>query len=393
MDKKVEILLNSYKNIESVNTDLYEKIELSNNPNRITEYDIRNVLSVTEVFNAEREANQVYRIYGKIEYMSILNGLIKDYLLLPNFFNPDYTSNSLNILNSFNFYLVRPAVSGYTNIVSGGSTIMWMRCFQVVATPSQFELFPAGFGNNVFGEQSYAFNFNVDIDVSYLQDQFGFPVTELFLYAEYIKNPLKETLKATIWNNVGVKSKINVNTTVFEIGDYIMIDSNNKTCDIIEYSKSLYLQENHTPQTFYISTKYTTPASTTKYLQWKYNPFIPIRLRFLTDSLYKANSGGTLYDQVNSIPYYATQVDNNGNFVWRNIMPEGYTDPLSGKGTNYPFVNKRRYLFTSIVFDVTPDLDDTNTRDVFAEIWFSRYQQTLYTQPIGDINNIGKPCQ
>ena len=82
----MEILLNSYKNVASVNVDSYDKVELFNKPTEITEYDIRNVLSASDVFEAEREANQIYRIYGKIEYMSLLNGLKLNYNQFQDFF-------------------------------------------------------------------------------------------------------------------------------------------------------------------------------------------------------------------------------------------------------------------------------------------------------------------
>jgi len=408
MDTKVEILLNSYQNVDSVNVDTYEKVELSNNTNKIMEYDIRNVLSATEVFDAERKANPVYRIYGKMEYMSMLNGLRNNYIYLEDFFNPQYSGDSKNILNSFNFYLVKPAVSGYTHMTSGGSTLLWLRYFQVVATPDQFELYPVGYSNNVFGEQEYAFNFNIDVDVTSLQDNFGFPLTELFLYAEYIKNPAKETLNAIRWSASGSKTITPVDTIQLNVGDYVMINSNYKTADIIEYAKTQFLQVEHTPQTFYIKTNYIKLTTiyinilgnlvplqipSPSHLQWKYNPLIPLRLRYFSGSLYKANSGSTIYDQVNSIPYYATKIDNNGNFVWREILSQGFTDPITGLGVDYPFVNKRRYLFSSIVFDVVPDLNDSVTLAAFADVWFTRNQETIDTTSTGDINNIGKPCQ
>ena len=66
MNNNTEILLNSLKNVNSVNVDTYEKIELSNKRALINEYDIRNIVSATDIFDAEREANEIYRIYGKI---------------------------------------------------------------------------------------------------------------------------------------------------------------------------------------------------------------------------------------------------------------------------------------------------------------------------------------
>ena len=88
MSENTEILLGQYKNIASVNVDNYQKIELANKPSLILEYDIRNALSATEIFDAEREASQVYRLYGRIEYLSLLNGLPLSYSGLSGFFLP-----------------------------------------------------------------------------------------------------------------------------------------------------------------------------------------------------------------------------------------------------------------------------------------------------------------
>ena len=109
MDKQEKILLHTYQNIKSVNADLYNKIELTNKLTEINEYNIRNVINSTEIFDIERNSNEIYRIYGRFEYMSLFNGLKNNYLYLKDFFNPQVSGNSKNIFNSFDFYLVRPA--------------------------------------------------------------------------------------------------------------------------------------------------------------------------------------------------------------------------------------------------------------------------------------------
>lgn len=394
MDKKLEILLNSQKNIASVAVDTYDKLELRNKPVQITEYNIRNVLSATEVFDAEREANPVYRIYGKVEYMSLLNGLKTQYKEFSDFFNPQITGNSKNILNSFDFYLVRP-YTGFTNITNYST--QYIRYFQVIAKPSDFELYPVGFANNLYGEQAYAFNFNKDFDVSYYRDNFDFPATELFLYAQY-KPGLNyygdsETMKYTVWNSTtGVRSQATFTPLTLNIGDTVHTSSMNRVGDLVEYSKPLFYQEQLSPQTFYITTKYRIGGSTIKTLVWKYNPFIPFRLRYFTNNLYKINTGSTSYEEVQTIPYYATNLG-DGNMVWRDIMAQGYIDPLTGEGVDYPFINKKRYLFSSIILDIIPDLSDAATLAAFSQVWFSDNAVTANVAPTGDINNIGKPCQ
>lgn len=399
MDKKIEILLGSEKNIASVNVDTYDKVELVNKVSEITEFDVNDVMNSTEEFDAERADNPNYRIYGRIEYMSLLNGLINNqYIALDNyktfedFFNPIYTGASKNIINSFQFYLVKPAVSGYTEI----DNTQYVRYFEVIATPNNFDLFPAGFSNNVYNEQGYSFNFNTDFDVSEYFDEFGFPITELFLYAQYnLKkngNDVWETMKYSKWNSSGTLSKESLPVTTLSIGNYVETITGAKIGDIITYNKSEFSQIQTTGQTIYISTEYKTNNNQSITLVWKFNPFIPFRLRYFNTELNNVNTGSTSYDLINSIPSYATKLDDDGNMVWRDINPQGYVEPLTGIGVNYPFFNKRRYLFSSIILDISPDLNDAVTRNAFTNILFND-PTILDITPKDDLDNIGKPCQ
>jgi hypothetical protein len=273
-------------------------------------------------------------------------------------------------------------IPGTSSIVSS-SGITFIRKFDVIATPSNFELYPIGFGNNVYGEQTYAFNFNIDFDVSSYLDNFGFPLTELFLYIRYVPT-LTETLKYTNWSTNGIPVKTILPTPVLNIGDKVY-------GNVIEYSDLQFYQSELYQQTYYISTPYIDDLSQPQRLIWKYNPFIPLTLRYFSDNLYKANISSTSYEQVSSIPYYATKIDNNGNYVWRTILPQGYFDPLTGIGVSYPFVNKKRYLFSNTVFSIIPDLTDANTLNAFSKIVFGTPTKISIT-PNSDLNNIGKPC-
>lgn len=380
----MEILLNKYKNIASVDVDTYQKIEIENKTSLITEYDIRNALSATEIFDAEREAYDVYRIYGRIEYLSLLNRLSLSYKDLAAFFTPENT-NIKDIFNSFTFYLLK-AGNGYTNIA--GSSIKYVRYFEVIATSDNFELYNAGFTKNIYGDQVYAFNFNRDFNVATYVDNFGFPATELYLYAKYkpsVNGLIQpETMSGTSWGTNGTPVKIPIYNTLINVGDRIY-------GDLIEYSKSLFLQEQLSPQTYYIRTPYKNSSNVNTYLQWKYNPIIPFRLKYFDSGLSQANTGTTVYEQETSIPYYATKLDDNGNYVWREILPQGYIDPETNLGVDYPFINKRRYLFSAITLDISPDLEDLTTKNAFAEIKF-KDPSSLNFKP-NNLDNIGKPCQ
>lgn len=403
MDEKFEILLNEEKNIDSINEDSFGKIELSNKPALINEYDIKNVLSVTELFELEREENQVYRIYGRFEYLSLLNGLRNNYEYFRDFFNPVWSDGhrrrgsqmttpviNKNIFNSFDFYLVRPADSDYIQHTTDPTR--YFRPFKVIASVNNIEIYKAGFAVNVFDEQTYAFHFNIDFDVSDYRDYFGFPLTELYLFVQY-KPSGDEIIQHRRFSNTGVMTNVVYTPITLNIGDFVESNFGNKIGDYIIYSKPNFTQTQQFPQEIRIRTPILfseeNPSNVT--IQWKYNPFIPLKLRYFDNNLSKANTGDTSYETTTSIPDYATNLG-NGNFVWREILPQGYIDPLTGIGVNYPFVNKKRYLFDSIVLDIVPDLTHAPTLNIFQTLWFDNETSLINARPIGDINNIGKPC-
>jgi len=277
MDSKQDILLGSQKNVDSVNIDNYTKVELTRNASEITEFTVNDVVNSTLVFDAEREENQVYRIYGRIEWMSLLNGVAMGHNSLEDFFNPTYDTNSKNLLNSFDFYLVAPSSGSTYNNMSGTKK---RRNFEVIATPNEFEIYEAGFSNNVYGEQVYGFSFKTDFDVSEYYDKLGFPLTELFLYAQYIESSvIVEQMSRTTWSYSGVKDKVDLTTKDLYIGDTVENHQGHNIQDVIEYREEEYYQEQVEPQVFYIRTRYLDGGY--KWLEWSYNPFIPFRLRYL----------------------------------------------------------------------------------------------------------------
>ena len=542
MDEKLQILLGSCKNVNSVDVDNFQKIELENKPAPILEYDIRNALSATEIFDAEREANEDYRIYGRIEYLSLLNGLKATYSELKDFFLPNpQNSNNMDIFKSFDFYLLK-AGTGYTRTTGGTITVVginstnylinetfnswvtasptnyptgwicsvgpgsymqqtveyhakfvlgnqfinlislikeiplsygtftmetnissvspsfdpavdgvsvlfyqngtfiksyqlladgigykkieftlpevsgitkvgiivgsnsksitmdyfklyqsgssdgsstnslkgYVRYFDVITELRDFEIYNAGFSNNVYGDQVYSFNFNKDFNVSPYVDEFGFPATELFLYAQYKFNHLDESLLRTSWGTTGIPETVAFNPVRLHVGDRVY-------GDLIEYSKYNFLQFQSSPQIYYINTPYNNGV-----LQWMYNPIIPFRLRYFYDNLNSVNTGSTSYERQSTIPYYATSLG-DGNFIWRDIIPQGNIDPLTGLGVDYPFMNKKRYLFSSVILDVRPNLSDSQTFHAFSEIKYGA-PTIINSNPISDLNNIGKPC-
>ena len=101
------------------------------------------------------------------------------------------------------------------------------------------------------------------------------------------------------------------------------------------------------------------------------------------------------------IPDYAKLIKADGKYVWRDILPQGYIDPITNLGVDYPFFNERRYLFEPVVFTIPPnlstdeDFEHPNTLEVFDEIEYYNNATTIDLTPNSedDLDNIGKPCQ
>lgn len=384
MDKNIRIQLGSTKNINSTDVDTYDKLSLSNQKSEILEYDIRNILSVTEIFNQERQNTEIYRIYGGLEYLSSLNGLPSNYSKLEHFFASRKYSDILgyyghrHILNSFDFYLLKPV--SYKEIGRND----YITEFEVIAVPYNFEIFLMSYSRNVFDEPKYSFVINKDIDVSDWTDGFGFPITDLYIYPRY-QTIEQEKIEQTNWTITGRDYKQTISSNRLDIGDKII---GNK----INFYKTEYSQVIDEPQMHYITTPYINRYGREKELRWKYNPFIPLKLRYLSSEVNRLSIRNTDYESVSEIPSHAIDVG-SGNMVWREILEQGYIDPLTGDGVDYPFVNKRRYLFSNIILDVIPDLEHNHTSNVFRDIQFGDDPIEINTSPQGDLNNIGKPCQ
>lgn len=50
-------------------------------------------------------------------------------------------------------------------------------------------------------------------------------------------------------------------------------------------------------------------------------------------------------------------------------------------------------LLYSLIIDITPDLTDAVTLDAFRDVWFTNNAINVGYTPIGDLNDIGKPCK
>jgi len=382
MDIDHKIQLGSEKNINSVDEDAYTKLVLDSTKKEIAENDVKSVIDVTELYDTERQNTLIYRIYGGIEYLSLLNGLISNYTELSNFFSPELPdqtgTNVKTLLNSFNIYLLKPSIETYPSI-SGDE---YRRKFDVISELSNIEIFKAGYSRSLFDQQKYIYDFNIDIDLTNMYDYFMFPITDVYLYFVYKPSTNGNGVAETIQTRLGDGSWSNFTTTTYNLGD--VVDGDAVLYDLENFTQTISRDRN-----FKITTQYTDISS--KELEWVYNPLIKLNLRAFEDDLRTANVNDTSYEVTDKIPIYATEIDSDGNYVWRNILDVGFIDPITDSGVSYPFVNKRHYIFNNIILDIKPNLDHTNTSTVFNEIKLAE-DTSIDNKPISDINNFGAPC-
>lgn len=392
MDIQDKIQLNETRNVNAVNVDTDIKLNLQSNLDLNTEYDLQNILDISQLFDDERQASTKYRIYGSFNYFSILNGLRRNYGLIEDFFVDPVAGTLLkDIYSDLRIYLVKPSSQPYTKISS--TQERYVKKYEVI--DRIIDIQDAGFQRDLFGEKQYTIIYNNDVDISNMFDPFGFPVTELALYVEYIPqtngyNENEAMQKKVFIFNSGGFNRINFTPVQLNAGD--IIDG-----DVIIYDKENFLQTTVDTAEQYIYTPLGGgnvvggKSIDDKTIRWKYNPIIPIRLRYFDTTLRRVNTGTTDYQQSISIPNYATQLDNNGNFVWRDILDNGFIDPIENIGVAFPFINQKHYVFNNFVFKVQPDLLDPFTDDLFEEI---RFPNNILdsTTPNSDLDDIGRIC-
>jgi len=396
MDYKEKIQLGEKKNIDSVNVDNYLKFALNRNTNIMTEYDLRHFIDETELYEREREKNNKYRFYGTIEFLSLLDGIDLDveHLSISDIFIKKEmdVDNPLNLLDVFDFYLVIPNNQYKGFDFPGFDWHEYLQTHKVIATPDMFNIMNAGYSTNVYRDNRYYFDFNVVFDNDQnIVDGLGFPITEVYLFIMYggVNELSNEEVIFKVWDydiGEGVEKPLNINNN-WGVGDILYDeDSNQNIGSFLVHNKPEYKWWIEDEQKFKI--KHLIEEGE---LQWYYKPFIPIKLKQYSNNLIKVNEDNTSYDKKESIPNYAHKLD-NGNYVWREIIPDGEIDPVTGLGVDFPFVNNKKYVFENIIIPIQPDLDHQGTSEIFDKIKFGDSDVITKRPNNENISNIGKPC-
>jgi hypothetical protein len=375
----IEIQLGSKKNVNAVNVDQNINIELKNSTSDILSYDESNVISVSQLFNSERQESESYRVYGAINFLSIINGIKKSYSELTNFFTPPRLGDELNGLTKnlpycFDLYLCYPL----NNAQISGET--FIRNYTVITKLNNAEIYKSGFASTIYYNNQYCYDFNIDFDLYGILDSFKKPVTNLYLFLNYKPTSNGASQLETVLRKNYTGTTVSVPYVQYNQGDIV-------TGDLVNYVNLNFEETLSEQMEYYVNFPYDTGS-----LQFKYNPFINIKIKDYSDEISYGNlTGGTETDL--NIPSYATPIDNSGNVIWKIILENGYIDPINGKGVDFPFVNKRHYVFNVTTFPLRPNLNDPATELIFNDINFNT-NTGQYVKPTtkGSLNNLGNKC-
>jgi hypothetical protein len=367
MDKKFILSTKRFANSPEIDYNL--NIELKSDYKSISnEEDVTNI-DLSELFNIEREKTFKYRLIGKIDYLSIINNLVNNYSKLSDLFIRYHSgTTNKNIFNSFKIYLLKKS----DTYISLGNNLYKER-YDIIADLSDIQLYNCGFSKNIFFEQNYLFNYNIDIDLEDQKDYFNKPTTELFLYFDYQLNIMKsETLLKKDFNQFSNETN---NLTITQINniDYD-IDTDLIIGNLIKREDNQFDEEIINQQIHRIRLEIGSDI-----IFFKFNPFIKIKIREYNDTVYFGNVN-TNTKNIIKIPEYAKFVGNpnEGNVIWKEILPHGFIDPISNLGVNFPFVNGRHYIYTNNVFAIQPDLSDFNTNTIFEKMLIQGYKTDLF---------------
>lgn len=383
MSKIIQIQLGRFKNQFAIDVDQNLNVELTSSHKELLSFNESSVINVSELFNSERQESQSYRVYGRLDWMSIINGLFLQYTKIGDFFKTTRLGNELgglskNIVNSFDIYLCYPS-TGNTQI----SPTEFIRNNVIISKMENIEIYKAGYSRNIFANYIYAFDFNVDFNIEGYRDSFGKPINRFYLYFNYKPTTNGNLFPETVKRKVYSGSPISLPYVTHTSGDLIVGDK--VSYDMLNFEEQLIEQ-----MEYYVSFPHADTNNFLKQMVFKYNPFIEIKVRDFSDEIVYANiSGGTETDL--NIPDYAIPIDNQGNYIWKNLLDNGYIDPITGAGVDYPFLNKRHYIFNTIVLPMQPDMNDTYTAGVFNDIAFGANEK-LYVKPTSDLKNLGNKC-
>lgn len=331
----------------------HTKIRTQNHDLQVNDFvDIR--------FNASSSLNGVWRVVS----VPSLNDFVVRYQI------PNGTGNVINITGNSSI-TNQPLTLNYRKL-DGVASEYYVRKFEVLTEVKDYEIYRGAYEKTIFTDDysngSYLFHFNKDVDIDGLRDNLGRPLTELYVTItrrsshggsneDYYRGWSDVTSFFENNKHVVTVQGINENLALETLSFWQNGDPNssgtiqypsigNKLIgDFVEFNRAQLLERKLSDIIYRFTPTELDPNSTpnnatyiTNREAYYYYPHNRVEIRKFSEAI------ETSPQKENEIyPDYVIS-DNNGNFVWRDVLDIGVFQP-NGNGIDYPFVNGAHYLF------------------------------------------------
>jgi len=137
--------------------DINLNISLKTNFNDLNEFNNSKLISLTDLFNEERNKSTKYRIYGNINYLSFLRNKKTTQTEITDFFNDDYKQTGFNFEDFFDLKIFKQVINQYT-LTNADTT--YVESLSPITDDSSYKLSFFGFSRNIYNEKNYSFKFD-----------------------------------------------------------------------------------------------------------------------------------------------------------------------------------------------------------------------------------------
>lgn len=137
--------------------DLTLNLSLKTKFNDLNEFNNSKLISLTELFNQERNKSTKYRIYGNINYLSFLRNKNTNQKQISDFFNDDYLQTGFNLEDFFDLKIFKQIINQST-LPTDNNT--YIENLSAITNDSNYKLSFFGFSKNIYNEKIYSFKFD-----------------------------------------------------------------------------------------------------------------------------------------------------------------------------------------------------------------------------------------
>ena len=233
-----------------------------------------------------------------------------------------------------------------------GANSYYIEMAEVISQITDCKVYYNSYQQNIYGDQTYGFAFNLPIDVAGMKDVFGNPIKDLFIYFQYIPQTDEE-----------LSSRDYVFASDF---DPLMPGSRIAREKVRWSPEQVFSSQMDARPLGYVITSRTLNMldgngdPINRNIKFSYQPFVQVPLRAYSERVLSKEVG----DERLIAPDYAHEKD--GRLYWKE--PVGFGQEENGQIVDYPYVNNQHYCFVQHQLVMGADMTDLETINFFDSL-------------------------